>query len=563
MHRRRLAALERDAETWRSHWEEIRKYIDPFRGRFLTQSQGTQQDNDGTKKHQSIINDKASCAADVLAAGIQGGLASPLIPWFRWTPVDKEALEVRGVRAWLGDHTQLTLDVLRMSNFYRAMHSCYKELGEFGTTACTHERDPQRVVFYRPLTIGEYYLAQDARMIPDTLYRRFSMTVEQLANEFGLERLDLWTQQQYQSQQYDIRVPVIHVIAPRASRRQGSALPNDMEYESVYFEEKRSDGGVLRVSGFKRKPFSAARWEVIGTDVYGRSPGMRALPHVKQLQAMERDKLLAIARHVNPPMTGSPSLKAQGGGTLVSGEITYLDPLMQEVFQPTLQTNPNITPAVTEIMRIEQRLDEIFYADRLLAITQVERQMTAYEVRQRLVEKLQVLGPVTEQVETELITPMVEAAWNYMIEWGMVAPAPPEVQGLELKLEYLGLLSQVQRGQDSVTIESILAFVNSIAQLQALPGDRPEILDKIDWDQTLDELVEIFGAPARMLKDDRTVAKVRELRAQAQEQARRAAQMQQMAEVAPGLARAAKDASETQGPGGGSFLDTLYAGVAK
>lgn len=82
-------------------------------------------------------------------------------------------------------------------------------------------------------------------------------------------------------------------------------------------------------------------------------------------------------------------------------------------------------------------------------------------------------------------------------------------------------------------IERFMAFAGNLAQA------KPEVLDKIDFDQTLDEYANMVGTPPSIVKDDDTVAKVRQQRADQQ-------QAMQNAEMAMQAANTAKSLSQTQ-----------------
>jgi len=65
------------------------------------------------------------------------------------------------------------------------------------------------------------------------------------------------------------------------------------------------------------------RWDLVSNDAYGRSPGMDALPDIKQLQQETRRKAQAIDKMVNPPFVADVQLKNQPA-SLLPGGITYV-----------------------------------------------------------------------------------------------------------------------------------------------------------------------------------------------------------------------------------------------
>jgi len=104
---------------------------------------------------------------------------------------------------------------------------------------------------------------------------------------------------------------------------------------------------------------------------------------------------------------------------------------------------------------------------------------------------------------------------------------------MDLSVEYTSVMAQAMKLTGITGIERFVAFAGQVAQA------KPEVLDKIDFDQTLDEYAAMVGTPPSMVRDDDAVAAMRKQRAE-QEQA-----MQQAA-IAQQGAQTAKALSETQ-----------------
>src|SRR5207237_8623941 len=79
----------------------------------------------------------------------------------------------------------------------------------------------------------------------------------------------------------------------------------------------------LRKKRYFESPAVIIRWDLVSNDPYGRSPGMDALPDVKQLQLEVRRKAQGIDKGVNPPMLADAQLKNQPA-SLLPGGTTYI-----------------------------------------------------------------------------------------------------------------------------------------------------------------------------------------------------------------------------------------------
>ena len=90
---------------------------------------------------------------------------------------------------------------------------------------------------------------------------------------------------------------------------------------------------------------------------------------------------------------------------------------------------------------------------------------------------------------------------------------------------------------------------------QELMTQEPEVLDKLNVDEAVDQYADMLGVPAEMINSDEDVAAVREGRAQ-QQQAAMAAQMAQQA------VDGAKTLSETDMGNGNSALQQITGAPA-
>ena len=146
------------------------------------------------------------------------------------TTSDPELDESAAVKQWLHDVQQLLGMVFARSNTYLALHSCYEELGAFGTCASVVVDDFNAVMAYHPMTVGQYALACGNGRTVDTLYREFAMTAEQLVREFGRDKCSLTVRRLYDDRRYDTWVPVVHAIEPRHERDAGK---RDSKFQST------------------------------------------------------------------------------------------------------------------------------------------------------------------------------------------------------------------------------------------------------------------------------------------------------------------------------------------
>ncbi len=446
---RRLNALDRERASWFAHWCELSAFILPRRGPFL----GTAHRSDrGGKRNGRLLDSTAMLAARTLASGLMAGLTSPARPWFRLGLGSPALSAVPEVRAWLDDVQGRMFRVLARSNLYNALAVAYEELAVFGTAALFVAEDAREIVRAWPMTAGEYWLAASERGTVDTLYRSLAMTSFQLVERFGRDAVSTAVRERYDRGQWDHEVEVVHAIEPNAEVRESGGdgfggfarLARHMPFRSVWYEKSGANDNLLDVGGFEEFPALCPRWHLAGNDVYGRSPGMEALPDARSLQRMQLRFAETLDKMVNPPMIASPSLRGTGPSAMPAA-VTYVSDPESAGFRPAYQINPPLADFTAAIRERQQAVRAAFHADLFLMATHLEEVRTATEVAERRAEKLVMLGPVLERLHDDLLEPLIGRVFQLMARAGHIPPPPyAELDGLRLQPEYVSPMAALQ-----------------------------------------------------------------------------------------------------------------------
>jgi hypothetical protein len=464
--------------------------------------------------------------------------------------------EIPAVKSWLATVTNRMRTVFLRSNLYKTLPMIYGDLGVFGTAAMVMEEDFDQVIRTIPLPIGSYFLGNDEKLRIRLFFREFRMTVRQLIDKFGRRGPDpndidwkIFTERvraMWENGQPEIWIDVCHVIEPNQDFDPSRPEGKFKKFRSTYFESATdSNTGTREVtgllqdrflsdSGFDFFPVLAPRWEVTGEDVYGTDcPGMTSLGDIKQLQQGERRGLQAIDKMVNPPMTGPSHLKTTKA-SILPGDITYIDVRDgQQGFRPSHEVTFRLQEHEQKQAGVRFRIRRSFFEDLFLMLANSDRrEITAREIDERHEEKLLAIGPVLEQLNQDLLDPLVDNTFDIMNRQGLIPDPPPELQGLTLKVEYISIMAQAQKLAGLAGIERFLTDVSQIATVQ------PQVLDKVDLDQSVDEIAETLGVPPGMVVDDQRVAAIRQQRAQAEARQRESEQMRETAKSVKDLSDA-------------------------
>ena len=543
---KRLEQLKADRNSFEPHWKELSEFISPRTSRFFSDS----NTDKGGKKNQKIINNTATLAARTLNSGMMSGLTSPSRPWFKLTVSNPQMMEYGPVKSWLWICEQVMHDVFSKSNLYNTLQKVYESLGIYGTAALGVFEDDERGIYCHAFPVGSYYLATSSKGQVDTIYREFRMTVRQLVQEFGLENVSDAVKALYENNALEQWRDVLHVIEPNDERKAGRRDGKNKLFRSVYFEAGTKDK-LLRESGFDDFPVMAARWDLTSDeDVYGSSPGMEALGDIRVLHKYEERKYDLVAKGANPPLMAPESLRLSGGVNALPGEITYINRAEGMAgIVPMYVPDPNwISIISADIVQHEQRIDQTFYKDIFIMLANDMRSnVTATEINERREEKMLMLGPVVERLENELLTPLVERTFNILFKQKRLPDPPEDIQGESMKVEYISVISQAQKAVATVGIERTISFVGNLAAVN------PDVLDKVDFDQAVDEYAMMTGVPPTIIRSDEDVGAIRQQKAEA------AQAQQQMAMVQQGVEQA-KLLSETD-TGGENALTALVQGA--
>ena len=543
---------------WFQNWSTLAEYILPRRSIWLTQSTGgTPSPNNMTRGrpiNNSIKDPTATFAVRVCSAGLMSGLASPSRPWFKIVPSIKGFEPDAEGRKWMDDVEERVYTILAGSNFYNSFAQECEDLVVFGTgPSIIYEDDKDLIRCYNP-AVGEYYLASGGTMRIDALNRKFVMTVAQIVDFFGLEKCPEDIQKLWgaKGSQLDTERTIAHSIEPNFDIDGCPRIPGNFTWREVYWVYAAGSKVPLSKRGFVEQPFTAGRWATQSNDAYGRSPGMDVLPDVIQLQVMTVRLSEAIEKQVRPPLLADITMKNQPS-SILPGHVTYTQNLragsgMRSIYE----VNPDIKGLAGLIEQISQRIKVGLFNDLFLMLEQNPQQkMTAYEVAQKVQEKLQVLGPVIENLITESLKPKLKRIYGILQRKGMIPPVPDSMKGVPLDIEFISMLALAQKASATGGLERLAALIGNLSAIY------PNVKFLLDEDEYVREFNDLLANPQKILRGPE---QVQQMTQQANQQAQAA---QQQAAIAHGVqtasvgADAAQTLANTQIGGGQQALAAL------
>ena len=527
--KKRFELLKTDRSTWESHWQEIAKYIQPNRADFRMYLA------DGTKRHGEVLDNTAIQSNELLAGALHGLLTSPNTLWFELTTGNQEIDNMDGVRSWLQKQTITLHNLMNNSNFQTEVHQYYLDLTSFGTAPMSIEEDDELIVRFAARHLKEIYVAENNKGYIDEVYREFKWNVRQIIGEFGDEVL---SKSRHLAEAFrksdDQKFTIIHGVYPR--KLHNTDLNDRRRYHSQYILCEH-DNVELSEKYFREFPYVVARWTKASGEVYGRSPGMIALPDAKTINVMTDTVIRGAQRAVDPPLQLPDDGFIMPINTRPAG-LNYYRAGSSDRITPVFN-DTRIDFGFETMNERRGRIRDAFYMDQL----QLGQgpQMTATEVLQRTEERMRLLGPMLGRQQAEFLKPLIERVYDIASRRKndrgepIIDPAPEVLQGTTVSVTYSSMIAKTQRineGQNIArTMQAIAPFVTS----------DQSVLDNFDGDKAVRSIAKIYGFPQEILRDLAQIQGMREQRAAAQQEQMAAAQEQQQLETlgkaGPGLAK--------------------------
>jgi hypothetical protein len=545
-YQRRFDDIKNKYTIWKPVFQDISKLILPERGFFDDDTPNQRVEFN----YKTMLDGKPTKSAIIWASGMQSGMTSKASQWFEATTIDQDLAKWKTAKIWFETVRDVLMGMFEAANTYQDFFNVYLEGGTFGTGCMAVYEDYKNPIRSESHTIGEYFVDVNQYGKVDTICRYRHMSVINMVSQFGKDNVSLAVKNLYDRNQLYEYIKVCQMVEPNDGRQPDKNDSANMEFRSVYWEEGGETDKILRYSGYEEFPYMVPRLGPRTTvEAYGRgSPGWRSLGDSKTLQEFNKYQLHGIARAADPPLqivgdiSGGVLNSLPGAANfLTSSERAGISSLYDNNFLQGLQNLGNT------ILAKQQAIDEYYFVDLFKMLNSTDRpQMTAREVAERHEEKLMVLSPILDSIEAELLDPCIERAFNIAIRANIIPPPPKELEGQEIKIEFTSILAQAQKMVGTANMEQFVAFAGGLA------AANQEVLDGIDFDETLAEYGDKVNFPANCLRSKNQIAELRQARNQA-------IQQQQQMEQAAAMVQGAKVLSETD-TGGNNALTALLNG---
>ena len=517
-------------------WQDIANYVSPRKAGITT------------KRYMPDANVEAQIYDATATDSVQRAVAAYTSwttpasqPWIALKP----NLKLRNddpVKGWLAECSQiLNQEVNSRSNFQLERLESVADLWNFGTTAIFSEMGEGNRLRFEKIKIGTYVFELDPFGKCYRFIREFDLSAEQARQKFGDENLpkcitDCLTDTGDKAKMFTF----IHIVEPREPSKVGAYgynVKTRKKYLSAYVETQSTK--MVQDGGYDGFPFTVGRYlsydSLIGNAGWGYGPGFAILPEARQLNFIQQMMDVFAEKQVFPPImvpdTFEGSLK-----TAARALNYYPSGMGPESIYPVPVTG-EWSVALERVKMRQDMIKRLCSLDMFQMFSQIDREMTAYEVAQRAGEKLDTVGPIYHRDVRETIEPHLRRAFELCAENALLPPPPQEAYEMvgrgfvQVADPEIALTSRLAMAIDAWNARGSDEVMQTAVALAAV--DRG-IMDNLDTGFYIREKSRLVGAPEGLLRKREEVEAIQQSRAQAQA-------AQQAAMMAKDAAGAVKD----------------------
>ena len=466
------AKLRRNA--WSPLWRECYNYA-------LPQQESDGVSTIGASKTNHIYDGTAMDAVEQLAASLLGNLTPPWSQWFGFSPGPEMSEDDSQLLApALEKAGRLLQSHLDRSNFTTEIHQSFLDVVVGGTGVLLLEESQPgdfSALRFKSIPLNQIALAEGHRTGRlDESYREVTMTLSEMQSRFT--DVDLPSKIIARGEKdYNATFNILETV-----------VPEGLIYNYAAFLMEEAKPLLLATGKFNQSPFIAFRWMKAPGEIYGRSPVMKTLPDIKTA-----NKVVELILK-NASIAASGIWQADDDGVLNLANIeltpgTIIPKAVGSNGLTPLQMPSNFDVSQIVLGDLRSRIRHALLVDRLGTIGQ--RQMTATEVLERSAEMALLLGATYGRMQSELLTPLIQRAYNILRRRGEVPDI--DIDGRLVSLDYR---SPLALGQGQSNVQNTLYWINTALSLG------PDASASIDLAKATRHLAKALGVPSDLIREN-------------------------------------------------------------
>ncbi len=471
-----------------------------------------------------------------MTAGLSINLFPPGDKFYNVIMQDDSLNKIDAVKRKLAEITEISHEKRANSNFMLQANETIRSLGTLGTGNMFSEWKAGVGLTYKDYDIGMYTFLENEMGRVDTMMIEFEWTAKQAFQRWGDEAGETVLEKMKDPTTMSDDFKFVWIVEPRDLNKQDGGDNTSMPFSSEIVS--RTDNIFVEQSGFPEFPFQVPRWSKSSREKWGRGVGTVAIGIVNGLQTEKRDLIECGNLHNNPPKEILESFEGEVG--VSPGDLNYVSEMGSiKAIQQQALGNFVITKDIIEMDK--QTVREMFFIPAFKQLEQLKGdRRNELEIRARLAEGLRQLVMPVARIQTEWLTGLVTRDILLLLRNGELGELPPEMQGKDFKIEYVGRLAlELQAAQST----GWLTWVQEGIDIETvIPGT----LDIVDVDSGYRRRGVTLGVSIDDMASEDDVARKRAARALKEQQALELQMAQIAGQVYPGTTKAPEEGSPAE-----------------
>ncbi len=504
----------------------------------------------GQKRNVDVFNSAPQEALETWADGMLGHLASPAMPWFIYADPDEEMNLLPEIRRWMLHAESRIYGVMKDSNYYSHLSPIFLDAGSLGSAPgwieLNEQRDGIACLTFHP---REIYVDQNHHGEINQFVRNYRLTAMTAAAQFDKTKLsDALVR--CLSQNPLVKHKFLHATFQKQDPifDGESGLPDrpwisvDIEISTDITKQK-----PLRIEGYWTKPFTYWRYQKTADSPYGWGRGCTAVADIFRIHQITKSNLTQGEFSTDPALY-SPGVQ-RGLVEMQPGGRTFGK---AEDMPKVLWDGGKYVYSVDQEDRAVQAIERVFNVPFFEMLNRADRQMTAYEIGERLNEKGILLAPKTGRLNHDQFDENHKRIFDIAWREGWIDPPPAILTdrngGGQIEIEYNGILEQAQRiAREIKQTQGVYEQVLFLAQA------KEDVMDNFNVDRTAVRIARNRSLPEDEIRTEDEVNAIRQQRAEVRAAQEKLAMLKEGAETLPALSKA---------PEAGSPLEALTGSKA-
>jgi hypothetical protein len=500
-----------------SLWQELAENFYPERNDFLRTHYIGEELTDSLASSQPLLIRRE--LANSLEAMLRDG------EWFSIGIEDEPDHEGKMWLEWATKRLMMLMNQ-RNANFRRATKEMDNDYITFGNGVMSIELNRQASgLLFRTWHMKDMAWWDDENGQVDGVVRKEDIALYKMAQYYGEENMPKAHQKKLKDHPFH-EVPIHHFDItssmygdPQLERFPRVLLTLDLQTETI-----------MEIGGSMHPRYIVPRFQTIACSPYAYSPAtVVGLPDARTLQAMTHTLLEAGERHARPPIIATENV-IRGDANLYPDGITFVsedyDERLGASLRPLVQDSKGFPLGMEMREGIVEVLQAAFYVNKI-NMPDIGREMTAYEVSERMKQFRRENLPLFAPIEHEYSGRMCELAFETALKHGFLGSPqdiPKSLLGQNIRFKFESPLSEADEEKKVTQFQQVAQLLETAAA-----GD-PSVANHVDFGISLRDAIQGSGAPEKWLRSLQDVKAMTE-------------QQQQVAATQQAAAMAAEEAA--------------------